>query len=183
MRWATNQMIHFDRVASAWLIKRFIDPNAHFDFLGPGDAPPEGAIPFSMEGAELGRHDRAGTTFSKLMRRYSLDDPGLEDLERIVAAGVAHVTAGQQASPEDRATQIAFGVVAVTEGLLVTSASDKAMLARSMPIWDALYAEAGLCRLRREPPAADNEARRNTRFIMAVARALRVNRSVGRIPD
>src|SRR5213076_3002454 len=51
-RWATRPRPHVDRIASAWLIKRFLDPAAEFVFAVP-DELPAGAVPFDMAGVEI----------------------------------------------------------------------------------------------------------------------------------
>src|SRR3954447_17191773 len=105
MRWVTLSHVHLDRSASPWLIKRYVDPDATFEFVEwgldgripqPGDIDvPQGATPFAIPGAELGLHDADGTCFLKIMRRYDLEqDTGLVAFERLVAAGVRH-TFGQ----------------------------------------------------------------------------------------
>lgn len=58
MRWATRKSIHIDRSASAWLIGRFIDPDAAFVFVTAPDDVPAGAVPFDMRGFGFGHHGR-----------------------------------------------------------------------------------------------------------------------------
>jgi hypothetical protein len=79
MKWVTRDFVHLDRVASPWLIKRFIDRDAVFVFVpwGKEDRRPADAIPFALPGAEIGPHDHEGTTFAKLLKKYRLDDPAL----------------------------------------------------------------------------------------------------------
>jgi hypothetical protein len=56
MKWATRKAIHIDRAACAWLIRRFLDPEAEFVFVtDPADVPAE-ATPFDMRGVDLGHH-------------------------------------------------------------------------------------------------------------------------------
>ena len=57
MRWATRRHCHIDRAACAWLIRRFIDPEAEFLFVDDADEVPEDATPFDMRGVELSHHD------------------------------------------------------------------------------------------------------------------------------
>lgn len=52
-RWVTRPRPHVDRIASAWLIKRFVDPDAEFAFAPPDQLPAD-AIPFDMAGVDLG---------------------------------------------------------------------------------------------------------------------------------
>ena len=80
MRWATRTGCHVDRAACAWLIRRYIDRNAEFTFAS--DVPP-GATGFDMRGVELSHH-KGDCTFETILRRYSLDDPVLWDLARLV---------------------------------------------------------------------------------------------------
>src|SRR4029078_6262395 len=61
---------HIDRIASAWLIKRFIDPQAQFVFASPADFPKD-AIPFDAPGVELS-HQGEDCTFETLLRRPRL---------------------------------------------------------------------------------------------------------------
>src|SRR5260370_33406786 len=92
MRWMTLAHLRLDRVASAWLIARFVDEQAEFEYLDWGAERPEAdaLMLFGMPGVELSSHDERGTCFSKILDAYQLDDPALALLERIVAAGVAH---------------------------------------------------------------------------------------------
>jgi hypothetical protein len=93
MRWMTLGHLHLDRVASAWLIARFIDGQAEFAYLGWDEERPERADLqlFGMPGLpELSSNDEHGTCFHKLLEKYEITDPALQLLERVVAAGVAH---------------------------------------------------------------------------------------------
>jgi hypothetical protein len=56
MKWATRDHVHMDRVASPWLIKRFIDPEAEFVFLpfGKEHPIPDDVIPFAIPGVKIG---------------------------------------------------------------------------------------------------------------------------------
>ncbi len=68
MIWATRTGCHVDRAACAWLIRRSIDPEPTFIFVGdPGDVP-EGATPFDMRGADLSHHGD-DCTFETMFRR------------------------------------------------------------------------------------------------------------------
>jgi hypothetical protein len=83
MNWATRAGCHVDRAACAWLIRRFIDPDAEFVFVDDPDEVPDGATPFDMRGADLSHHG-GDCTFETMLHRYALDDPVLWDLARIV---------------------------------------------------------------------------------------------------
>ncbi len=83
MKWATRAGIHIDRAASAWLIARFIDPVAVFEFVtDPADVLP-GSVPFDMRGVDFGHHGH-DCTFETLLRRHDLDDPVLWRIAQIV---------------------------------------------------------------------------------------------------
>ena len=87
MKWVTTANVHFDRVASPWLITRFIDPKAEFIFLSRDqmDKRPADAIPIAIPGTELGPHDENGTTFTKLVKKYQITDPAI-----VAAAELSH---------------------------------------------------------------------------------------------
>ena len=65
--------VRMDRAGSAWLIRRFIDPEAAFVFVtDPADVP-DGAVPFDMRGVDFGHHGD-DCTFETLLRRHDLLD-------------------------------------------------------------------------------------------------------------
>ena len=76
MRWATRAECHVDRAACAWLLRRFIDPEAEFVFVTDPDDVPDGATPFDMRGVELSHHG-GDCSFETMLRRFALDDPVL----------------------------------------------------------------------------------------------------------
>lgn len=83
MIWATRRNCHVDRAACAWLIERFVDPEARFVFVeDPDDVPPE-AIAFDMRGAELSHHD-GDCSFETFLKHYRLQDPALMALAALV---------------------------------------------------------------------------------------------------
>src|SRR4029453_16620002 len=81
-RWAPRPRPHVDRLASAWLIKRFLDPAAEFVFAPPDEIPAE-AIPFDMAGVEFGHHGDH-CTFETLFYRSGLGDRRLAIMAEIV---------------------------------------------------------------------------------------------------
>jgi hypothetical protein len=86
MRFVTRSKVHVDRIATAWAIRRFLDPGATFLFVDRNaDLSGLDAIPFDMRGAELGHH--AGRcTFEVLLDSYELRDPALRRMGDIVRA-------------------------------------------------------------------------------------------------
>lgn len=122
--WATRRHLWVDRMASAWLIRRFIDPAARFLWLEqPEDCPPE-ALGFDFDGAEF-THVGQRVTFEVLLESFGLEsDPALMKLAALVhcldvgglpvaaAAGVEMVLGGLRASlPDDDALLAAAGGV------------------------------------------------------------------------
>lgn len=83
MKWATRASIHVDRSACAWLIRRFIDPDAQFVFVSDPDEVPAAATAFDMRGVDLSHHG-GDCSFETILRRYELTDPVLWDIARIV---------------------------------------------------------------------------------------------------
>jgi hypothetical protein len=80
--WTTRQHIHIDRLCSAWLIRRFIDPKAKFVFA-PETKLPKNAIPFDVLGAEFSHHDE-DCTFETLLQAFQLRDKALASIAEIV---------------------------------------------------------------------------------------------------
>jgi len=81
MRWATRTSVHIDRAACAWLIQRFIDPDAQFIFVADPAHVPAEATPFDMSGVDLTHHTRddgsVDCSFETFLQRYDLTDPVL----------------------------------------------------------------------------------------------------------
>src|SRR5271167_745025 len=86
MKWVTRDHVHMDRVASPWLIRRYLDPDAEFVFVpfGKDCVLPDDAIPFGIPGVELGAHDSAGSTFRKILSRHGFQSPSLAMLADII---------------------------------------------------------------------------------------------------
>ena len=129
-RWATRKRMWVDRVASAWLIRHFIDPKAEFVWLArPADCPKD-AHGFDFDGAEF-THVGERVTFEVLMHAFALQgDAGLERLGELVH----FLDVGGDGVPEAR------GFEAVLSGLRDTAADDDALLSAATPLLDALYA-------------------------------------------
>ncbi len=83
MKWATRKGIHVDRAASAWLITRYIDPDAEFIYVDDPDDVPDEAQPFDMTGCDLSHHGD-DVTFETILRRNNLVDPVLWRIGQIV---------------------------------------------------------------------------------------------------
>ena len=81
--WATRAGVKVDRIASAWLILRRIDPAARFIFVSQGDAVPEGSVQFDMFDGEF-THDGNRCTFEVLLDRFAIAEPALAALGQMV---------------------------------------------------------------------------------------------------
>ncbi|HEY6798053.1 MAG TPA: chromate resistance protein ChrB domain-containing protein [Kineosporiaceae bacterium] len=129
MRWATRAGIHVDRAACAWLIRRFLDPQAQFVFVDDPDDVPADATAFDMRGVALSHHG-GDCSFETILRRYDLDDPVLWDVARIVHE--ADLADDRYDAPE------APGLDVLCRGLSMTG-TDEATLAVTGPLFDGLY--------------------------------------------
>ena len=129
MKWATRAHCHVDRAACAWLVQRFIDPDAQFVFVADPDDVPTDAAPFDMRGVELSHHN-GNCSFETFLERYELDDVVLWDIARIVHE--ADLDDGRYDAPEAR------GLDVLIRGLSLTHDDDD-LLALSHPLFDGLY--------------------------------------------
>ena len=129
-RWVTRPRPHIDRIASAWLIRRFIDPNAEFVFAPPAEFPKE-AIPFDAPGVELS-HQGEDCTFETLVKRARLRDRRLTRLAEIVHE--ADLRDGKYPHEEARGLDVAI------RALLAASPDDHQVLAQGMMLCEGLYA-------------------------------------------
>jgi len=133
MKWLTWENVGVDRMASAWLIRKFIDPQAEFIFVPVGQKPlPEGAEPFDIPGVRYSHH-RGHCTFHTLLREFKLKDPILARIAQIVdEADVVQEAAVEPAAP---------GLDLICRGLRRTSQDDWEALQRGALIYDAIYIE------------------------------------------
>lgn len=132
MKWITREHIRIDRVSSAWLIQRFVDPQAAFLFVPRAEVMPraqaENAIPFHVPEAELGQ--RAGkTAFDAIVEKYNLSDPALLLLADMVRAADRRLN-----DPPEGA-----GIAAMSHGFANMNLPDAQVLALQAPMWEALY--------------------------------------------
>jgi hypothetical protein len=132
-RWVTRPRPHVDRIGSAWLIKRFIDPEAQFVFMRPEEFP-EDAMPFDALGAEFG-HQGEDCTFETLLRRSGVRDRRLAQLAEIVHEVDLHD--GKFPREEARGVDLAI------RGLLGTFKDDQEVLTHGFVLFDGLYAALG----------------------------------------
>jgi hypothetical protein len=128
--WVTRPRPHIDRIASAWLIKRFLDPQATFAFADRADAAKKG-VPFDVLGAEFGHHGE-DCTFETLLRRFGVKDRHLTAIAEIVHE--ADLEDGKFARAE------APGLDLAVSGLVHAIPDDHDLLERGMTLFDGLHA-------------------------------------------
>ena len=133
MKWVTWENVAVDRMACAWLIKRFIDTQAEFIFIPAGYKPlPEGAEPFDIPGVTYSHH-RGHCTFYTFLREFNLKDPILQHIAQIVdEADVVQEAAVEPAAP---------GLDLICRGMRRISLDDASAFERGALIYEALYAE------------------------------------------
>jgi hypothetical protein len=128
--WVTRPRPGVDRMASAWLIRQFVDPHAHFAFAAELPAVPEHGVPFDMFGAEFS-HTAGGCTFETLCATFGLDRPALARVAAIVHD--LDLKDGRFGAPE-------CGTVgALIEGLQLAYQDDDTLLEHGMVVFESLY--------------------------------------------
>ena len=128
-RWATRQRVWVDRVASAWLIRRFIDPEARFVWIQTPQDCPADAIGFDFDGAVF-THTEHRVTFEVLVASFDLaTDPALTRLGILVHS----LDVGGVPVPE------AAGFEAILTGVRASCARDDQILTAMTPVLNALY--------------------------------------------
>lgn len=135
MKFVTRKNAAVDRIACPWLIRRFVDKDAEFLYVDPTEvqrvAREQDAIPYDVEGAELGHVD-GRCSFESILLKYELDDPALARLAKIVHG--ADVEADLSKSPE------AAGLKAIAMGFRrLYGDRDMEKLEAQMRMYDALY--------------------------------------------
>ncbi len=129
MRWVTRAGVHIDRAACAWLIRRFIDPQAQFAFVADPAEVPAAATAFDIRGAELSHHG-SDCSFETILRRYDLSDPVLWRIAQAVHE--ADLDDQRFDAPE------AAGLDVALRGLSMVCADDR-VLELTGPLFDGLY--------------------------------------------
>ena len=137
MHFATRQHIHVDRIATAWAIRRFVDPVATFSFVARSAEPPPGSVTFDLRGADLG-HTRGRCTLDALIEKYEIADEALRRMARIIRAA--------DLPQDDPAPAVARGVLAIFDGIRDGCETDEDRLAKGFVVCDALYAYCGQTR-------------------------------------
>ena len=117
-------------MASAWLIRRFVDPHARFGFVADRDAVIKEAIPFDMFGVDFS-HQGEGCTFETLCAVFAIQQPAVARVAAIVHD--LDLKDGRFDASE------AAAVGAVVEGLQLAYSNDDELLSHGMTVFDALF--------------------------------------------
>jgi hypothetical protein len=132
VKWVTWENVGIDRMACAWLIRRFVDPKAKFAFI-PRDAElPANAEPFDIPGVRFSHHG-GHCSFHAFLKEYKLTDPVLHRMARIIdEADTVQEVKIEPAAP---------GLDLICSGLRRTSADDAEAIDKAAAIYEALYAQ------------------------------------------
>ena len=130
--WVTRRGIKVDRTASAWLIRRFIDPEARFKFVEPtGYRPSTGELRYDMFDGEF-THEGERCTFETLVERFGLgDDAGL--------AAIAEIVHDLDLKESRYGRAEAAGVASILAGIARRHEEDDERIAGGAPMFDYLY--------------------------------------------
>ena len=129
--WVTRTGVHVDRIASAWLIRRFVDPQARFKFVpAKGYLPEPGELRFDMFEAEF-THEGDRCTLEVLLARLGLGEPALRAIAEIVHD--IDLKDGKFARPE------AEGIRTLIAGICTATGDDEERLARGGAVFEDLY--------------------------------------------
>jgi hypothetical protein len=145
--WVTRTGVHIDRIASAWLIRRFIDPQARFKFVpAKGHVAVAGELRFDMFDAEF-THVGDRCTFEVLIERMGLNDPALNAIGEII----------HDLDLRDRkfGREEAAGVRSTIDGICTIAHDDDQRIAAASPMLDGLHSHfaSRARRLGRQPRA------------------------------
>lgn len=137
MKWVTRRHIRVNRTATAWLILRFIDPQAVFLFAEPGEVAEiqlrEGARGFDAPGATYPHKDARGRcSFEALVEEHCPDDAALREMARIVR--------GADFPEEIDLTPESAGLRAISRGFPQVAKDDQETVEEAIFLYDALYA-------------------------------------------
>jgi hypothetical protein len=137
MTWVTKKRIKVNRAATAWLIRRFIDPGATILFVEPDEVAEvqrrESARGFDAPGATYPHQDSAGRcSFEALVAEHCANDPAVVALARIVR--------GADFRDEIGITPESAGLRAISDGFPLVARDDHETVERAAFLYDALYA-------------------------------------------
>lgn len=136
MQWVTRKRIQVNRAATAWLVRRFIDPEAEFLFVEPEEVSDvqarRGAIGFDAPGSRYPHKDGKGRcSFEALVDEHCAGDDSLKELARIVHGADFDELGVAPECP---------GLLAISRGFPLVAKDDLDTLEKTRFLYDALYA-------------------------------------------
>jgi len=136
MKWVTRKRIQVNRAATAWLVRRFIDPQAEFIFVEPdqvaGIQATEGALGFDAPGARYPHQDPQGRcSFEALVDERCPGDPTLKELARIIHGADLKDLGAAPECP---------GLLTISRGFPLVARDDQETMEKTAFLYDALYA-------------------------------------------
>ena len=136
MKWVTRKRIQVNRAATAWLVRRFIDPQAELIFVEPdqvaGIQAKEGALGFDAPGARYPHQDAQGRcSFEALVAERCADDPALIELARIIHGADLKDLGAAPECP---------GLLTISRGFPLVARDDQETMEKTAFLYDALYA-------------------------------------------
>lgn len=137
MKWVTRKRVHVNRTATAWLVRRFLDPDAEIVFVEPEEVEAvqrrEGALGFDAPGARYPHGDEQGRcSFEQLVGERLAGDAALQQLARIVH--------GADFPAEIGSTPESAGLWAISQGFTDVAGDDAEIVERAAFLYDSLYA-------------------------------------------
>ena len=137
MKWVTRKQIRVNRVATAWLIRRFIDRQAEFIFVEPVEVATiqehENAQGFDAPGATYPHKDRKGRcSFEALVDEHCSSDAVLKEMARMVR--------GADFADETNLTEESAGIKTISQGFPLVTKDDHETVEKAAFLYDALYA-------------------------------------------
>jgi len=132
--WVTRPGVKIDRMASAWFIRRFVDPKARFRFADPASPKKEGDVLFDMVGGDF-THEEDRCTFETLIGRIGLPDKAVR--------AIAEIVHDLDLKDAKFARLEAAGVRMMLDGLMARTESDDERIERALVIFDDLHEALG----------------------------------------
>lgn len=128
--WVTRPGIKVDRIASAWFIRRFVDPKARFRFVDPSAPKKNGELRFDMAGGDF-THEEDRCTLETLVRRVGVPDAGVQ--------AVAEIVHDLDLKDDKYGRVEAAGVRVMIDGIVARHDSDTDRLDRGLALFDDLH--------------------------------------------
>ena len=149
--WVTRPGVKIDRMASAWFIRRFIDPKARFRFADPSVKRGDGEVRFDMVGGDF-THEDDRCTFETLIGRLGLPDKGVR--------AIAEIVHDLDLKDAKFGRAEAAGVRMMLDGLMARTENDEERIERALAVFDDLHEALGSAAKRTRKPATSRRARR-----------------------